>query len=167
MQFVAQQRRAHHRFDDELNKSNLANHSNLATGCWKSVAEREHYFLSTKMLSIPFIVFWQIGMLGGGHVLHLLWFREHVLFQCSRSAGKGTFSLCGPLAMRSPYFTFSLVIPFLQQLCSMSFVFLMSIKNAGFALFLGSLEKVTRFLIHFGAFAATNCFRSGSPSCYN
>ena len=45
-----------------------------------------------------------------------------------------------------------------QKIVSISFVFLISIKNGGFALDLATLQIVTRCVIQQGAFAAISCF---------
>ena len=77
--------------------SNLANHSNLATDCWKSVVAWEYHFLVDENALDGIFCFQQIGMLAGGHsfLLHLLLFASGsaCFFQCSRSASVGTCSL--------------------------------------------------------------------------
>ena len=124
--------------------------------------------MTTKMLSIHLFCFWQVGMLGVGH---------------------GTCSTCCCLLQvvcAFPMFTFCFsrdVVPFWSarstvpffflffsdtlwlKIASMSFVFQISIKNDW--AFLGTLEVITRFAIQLGAFAATTCFLSGSPSSRN
>ena len=116
---------------------------------------------------MPFFAFGKSGCLGVATVSAppiVVCFKYHVLVQCSRSASVGTCSLSCSVRNTVPFFYCCFGDTFRLKLVSISVTFQISIKNAGLSLFLGTLERVTRFAIQSGALAATNCFPFGFPS---
>ena len=74
-----------------LNKSSHANHSKLATSCWKSVVVWKYFFLVDEialgaillLLANRYAWWWPRCLL---HLLFFFCFKQYVLFQCSRPA---------------------------------------------------------------------------------
>ena len=121
--------------------------------------------MSTKILSMPFFCFWQIGMLGGDHsvcstcccLLQVVGVFPMFTF----CFNEGACSLCGPLATRPQFFfTFSSAIPSHRRCTRYRSFSRCRSKILGFALSIATLEMATSLVIQLGDFAATNCFHS-------